>query len=64
MDVYDQYELDSFHKELGDFMNNLDIALEKLNSMIEEIKGITEEGFILDYCEQILMKHLEVTQNL
>ena len=61
MDVYDQYELDSFHKELGDFMNNLDIALEKLNSMIEEIKGITEEGLILDYCEQILMKHLEVT---
>ena len=45
-------------------MNNLEIAIYKLNSMTNEIKVKKEEGVILDFCEDIFMRHAEVRLNL
>lgn len=56
---YDIYELDSFHKNLQDFLNNLEISIYKLNSLINEMKAKKDIASFLDINESILMRKIE-----
>ncbi len=56
---HDIYELDSLHKNLQDFLNNLEISIYKLTSLINEMKAKKEIASFLDINESVLMRKME-----
>lgn len=64
LNEFDIYELDSFHKKIQDFLNNLEISLYKLNSMTIELKGKFESCSLMDICENIMMRKAETQLSL
>lgn len=60
LNEFDIYELDSYFKNLQDFLNNAEISLYKLNNIQGELKAKGEHGFVLDLCELVLARKTEI----